>query len=363
MTGSGSTVERVRIEPERQVRPSLTAPLGVSVVICTHNGAKRLPSTLAHLRAQQVPEEIDWEILLIDNESTDDTAEVASKCWPGDAPAQLRIVREPQIGLSYARARAFAEARYELISFVDDDNWVNRDWVKVASEVMSGDPQIGAVGGVNEAVAEVAFPAWFDHYAGFYAVLREREFALLGVPPRRLIGAGLTIRKAAWRKLLDEGFRSWLSDRVGSRLSGGGDTELTGALLLNGWKLELEPRLRLQHFMPAKRLDWGYLRRIVRGYAASHVALEAYHIGGEKASQARSRFAGTWLWHLLGTAKALMVSPRRLIAWLSSKEGDRETLEAEEMLGRIIGFATLRGRYREIEQDVRHARWRLKSES
>src|SRR6185437_5482655 len=73
--------------------PAGETPLGVSVVICTYNGAARLPRTLAHLAAQENTGAIAWEVLVVDNASTDDTAEVARRCWPAHAPAPLRIVR------------------------------------------------------------------------------------------------------------------------------------------------------------------------------------------------------------------------------------------------------------------------------
>jgi hypothetical protein len=172
-----------------------------------------------------------------------------------------------------------------------------------------------------------------------------------------LIGAGLSVRKAAWDSLVREGFHSWLSGRVGARLSGGEDTELTIALLLNGWKLALEPRLKLKHFMPAHRLDWRYLRRTARGYGASHVALDAYNDVGEAVLN-RSRLARTWLWHLLGTTKGLLRSPKMIMALLLVSEGDHNSIAAEDLLGRIIGLARLRGRYKQIEVDVRNAAWR-----
>ncbi len=336
--------------------------LGVSVVICCHNSAERLPATLEHLRLQVVPERIQWEVLVIDNASTDATAQVAHKCWPAGSPAALRVIHEPRLGLSNARERGFNEARYEIVSFVDDDNWINNDWVKVASEVMTADPELGAVGGVSEPLASVPLPPWFERYANFYAILREHEFDTLGTPPTRLIGAGLTVRKAAWDRLLREGFHSWLPDRQGARLSGGGDTELTIALRLNGWKLGLEPRLRLKHFMPEHRLNWRYLRRMVRTYAVSHVALNAYYINNDT-DHLRLSLRRKWWWHVLSLTKGLMLSPEKIIAFLrSSNEGNREAIEAEEILGRIIGSATLRGRYQKIERDVRNARWRLRSE-
>lgn len=59
-------------------------------------------------------------------------------------------------------------------------------------------------------------------------------------------------------------------------LSGGRHTELTTALRLSGWKLAINPGMRAEHFMPKQRLRWNYSRRLVRGYTASHVLLDAY---------------------------------------------------------------------------------------
>ena len=59
-------------------------PVGVSVVICCHNSTERLSPTLAHLAAQQVPDGVDWEVLLIDNMSTDGTADMARSLWPAE---------------------------------------------------------------------------------------------------------------------------------------------------------------------------------------------------------------------------------------------------------------------------------------
>src|SRR5947207_1388488 len=92
--------------------------LGVSVAICSHNGEKRLAPVLAHLKVQRAAQ-IPWEVIVIDNASSDRTAEVARACWADNARVALRLVREPQLGLSHARLRAIIEARYELVSFID----------------------------------------------------------------------------------------------------------------------------------------------------------------------------------------------------------------------------------------------------
>lgn len=105
------------------------SPLSVSIVICCHNSAKRLPDTLKHLLIQEVPDNLQWEVIVVDNVSTDNTAQVARSLWPDDAPAPLQVVSEPEPGLSNARKRGFMEAKYELVSFVDDENWLAPDWV------------------------------------------------------------------------------------------------------------------------------------------------------------------------------------------------------------------------------------------
>src|SRR6266516_3860790 len=84
-------------------------PLGVSVVICCHNSAQRLAKPLAHLAVQQVPQGIPWEVILIDNASTDGTADFATAHWPATASAPLRVISEPRLGLTHARECGFRE--------------------------------------------------------------------------------------------------------------------------------------------------------------------------------------------------------------------------------------------------------------
>src|SRR5215216_2743758 len=111
---------------------------GVSIVICCHNGAARLLETVKHIALQVVPHHIPWEFLLIDNASTDGSAVVAQSVWKQyDTSAEFRIVHEPVLGLSHARARGFREAQYEFVLLCDDDNWLNKNYVATAYEIMS----------------------------------------------------------------------------------------------------------------------------------------------------------------------------------------------------------------------------------
>src|SRR5690349_3890945 len=119
---------------------------GVSVIICTYNGAERLPQTLKHLAAQQVDKEIRWEIILVDNASTDNTAEVARHCWNGSSRnVPIQIFSHPIPGKTGAMQLGFTKANYDYLLICDDDNWLAANYVQLVYEIMSTMPEIGAL--------------------------------------------------------------------------------------------------------------------------------------------------------------------------------------------------------------------------
>lgn len=331
---------------------------GLSVIVCCHNSSSRLPLTLSYLKVQEPPP-APWELLLIDNASTDVTAEVARSCWQ-DGPAPLRIINESRLGVRFARERGFREASYEFLGFVDDDNWVAHDWVRTAHHIMSTDSELGAVGSIREPACEDSWPAWFHNFHSIYAVLTEQDLKRVRGPVDWLPTAGLCVRKAAWERLIKNGFRSQLTGTVGEKLQGGEDTELTIALRLSGWKLAVDARLRLQHFMPAQRLRWIYLRKLLRGYAASHVTLDAYIDHSLSLRPGPRRWLSERWWYQLGKSLTQIVSrPHALMAavW-SDAEGRNEVIEIEQQFGRILGLLQLRGKYGALRRDLRNALWR-----
>ena len=261
--------------------------LGVSILICCHNSAQRIPDTLRHLSAQKVPESVKWEVVVIDNASTDKTELAAVSCWPKNASAPIRVVREPRVGLNFARMCGIAVATYEFISFIDDDNWVCVDWVAQVIRIFEQHPDVGACGGPSQASFEVEPPNWFNHYSYAYAVGEQADHTGY-VPMERgfLWGAGLSLRQSAIQKLQLRGFRFLSTDRQGKHLSGGGDNELCFALLMAGWQLWYEESLTLHHNMTAPRLNWQYLRRLHCGFGSSYINLAPYR-------QAMTRFSNS----------------------------------------------------------------------
>ncbi len=332
---------------------------GVTCVICCHNSAKRLPPTLKHLSEQEVQLECPWEVLVIDNCSNDDTTQVALKIWEEKPAAPMRIVRESQLGLTHARSRGFSEARFEYVSFVDDDNWVNHDWVSRVYEIMQQNTNIGACGGYNEAAFESTPPIWFDHFKGCYAV--GPQSAKAGQIESRdcLWGAGLTVRKSAWLQLLANGFQYRTIDRYGEELSSGGDTELVLALRLNDWELWYDPELRLRHFIPISRLQLSYLRSLRRAIGAAGVLVEPYRIAYKMESQTpTSRLRSNWLLKCIGAFFRLLYYQlrARLNCCISKKKLEDEdfwSLYSELTIGRLNLLTRARGNIEKSFEEVR----------
>ena len=123
-------------------------PIAFTIAIPTYNGGNRLPKLLDCLRSQIRTEQFTWEIVVIDNNSQDNTAEVIRQYqtdWPTAYP--LHYYFEPQQGLAFARQRAIDEAQGTWVGFLDDDNLPASDWVAEAYNFAQEHPQAGAFGG------------------------------------------------------------------------------------------------------------------------------------------------------------------------------------------------------------------------
>ena len=332
--------------------------MDVSVVVPTHNRSDLLPETLSHIAAQRPPPELAWEVVVVDNGSTDDTAEVARAAWPEDAPVGIRVVREPELGLSHAHLHGFAEARGELVSWVEDDNWIAPDWVELVWQTMREHPEVGACGGFNEPDCEGGAPSWFADHQSAFATGPQGDGGDITEGRGYLWGAGLTVRKSAWRHLIDNGFRPLLVDRRGSaNYNSGGDSEICFALRLSGWRLWFEPRLRLRHHLLRHRLDWSYLRRLVRGVGASSLGLDPYlRALGDPAAAGLS---ASWSVEARKVFAHLRPQSRRI--WEMSRhpcEGDEDVLSLEAGLGRLRALIRKRRRYDRGFATVENAPWR-----
>ncbi|HYO61522.1 MAG TPA: glycosyltransferase, partial [Actinomycetota bacterium] len=112
----------------------MTEPVSIDVVVCTYDNAASLELVLGALARQAVPADVDWGVLVVDNNCTDGTPALLERLG-AEGSLPLRVVRETVQGLTPARRRGVAETSRDWIAFVDDDCVVGDDWVAQAADV------------------------------------------------------------------------------------------------------------------------------------------------------------------------------------------------------------------------------------
>ena len=344
------------------------APRGISVVICTYNGAPRLPAVLDHLARQDAGSDISWEVIVVDNASTDDTAKTARRCWPQDHAVPLRVVSEPHPGLAFAKQCGITQARYEFVAFVDDDSWLCPQWVRTALEVCLNHPEAGAVRGIIELVCEQAAPQWLQANQGWFGVWPDLPGPCDVTEMRGgLCGDGMILRKSAWRELEAKGFQFTLTGNRGGNLNGSEDEELSLALRLAGWRFWYDPRLRLRQFLPSDKLRWDNLRRRARNAGISSVGLDPYYavlrkLDGGRKSTLRAIVEGLpaqWLWRALRSFKDVARRPVTLLLMRIFRLGRTgKRLTAEAALSRFRRLLDMRSSYDVRLRRTQEIRWR-----
>lgn len=336
----------------------------VSVVICCHNSAVRLPETLRHLAEQQTCGELTWEILVVDNASSDETIKVVKEFSAQHPRLALRVINEPQLGTAYARQRGVAEARHEIILFVDDDNWLASDYLNVLVEVMENHPEIAALGGMSTAQCDVPVPNWLTKYQGWYAVT--------GAPMERssltdegfLWTAGTAFRRAALDRVRNSAL-PLVSGRRGESLDAGEDEELSHLIRLYGGRLCRYSGLHFRHYLPAKRLTWDYLRRLHYGGGVVSVKLDLYRFDSES-SRWPKWILQSWLAQVCNVC--LQILRYRFLVGLAGKrpvEGNDHVLRLDLYRGRFRALWLERHSYRKMlarRDDVQHLTVRLNTD-
>lgn len=324
---------------------------GISIVVCSFNGAERLRPTLAHLAALDVPEGTPWELVLVDNNSADGTADVTRDVWQSLTAVPLRILHEPIPGVAAARATGIRAARYDLVGLIDDDNWVDADWVKTALEVMTAHPAAGACGGFNTARYEVTPPAWLPAIASNLAVGGQGTDAGDVTDTRGVLWAsGLVLRRQAWLDAHALGVEPALAGRVGASLMSGEDSEMCLRLRLAGWRLYYEPRLRLTHAIGRGRLTWHYIRRLYRGAGACTPFLDGYYVAMRHTGPwtMADALRWSWPWQAFRAAQSALATRLRT----TNSEGASGILDVDSFLGRLGTLLQLRRAYSRRVREV-----------
>lgn len=235
----------------------------LSIVIATYNRAESLVRTLESLVRQEGLDSSEWEAVVVDNNSADNTRELFAALAERFPEFALRIVGEPVQGLSAARNRGIAESGADIIAIIDDDEEVNTGFGRAYLDFFDGYPNADAAGGRITPRYDFRVPRWLSP-------LTERPIAgtldmggkVREFPAGRFPGGGnMAVRRGALERV---GLFDPTLGRTGAKLLAGEEKDLFARLRSAGGKIYYVPDARIFHIIPRERLTLDYLARVSR---------------------------------------------------------------------------------------------------
>lgn len=228
-----------------------------SIIVCTYNRAESLRHTLRCLAALQSPDGTDWEVIVVDNNSNDQTHQVIkdfSTLFP-----RLRYEYEEQQGLSYARNRGIKSAKGDTLLFTDDDVCPEPDWLETILTSMHS-YSCDACGGYIAPTWEVPPPSWLtERFYGFLAIkMDDRDPYQVATVKEAPFGANMAFRSTVFEQV---GEFDTSRGRKGAELASGEDGEMFERMLTAGMKIMYLPNAKVFHRVEAFRVTKSYFRR------------------------------------------------------------------------------------------------------
>jgi glycosyltransferase involved in cell wall biosynthesis len=302
----------------------------VTVAVCTRDRTAQLAGCLDALCRIDYPA---LDLVVVDNAPRDTTtAALVHERYP-----QVRYVCEPRPGLNWARNRAIAEARGEIIAYTDDDVVVDRGWVRALAGVFAEEAEVMAVTGlVVPYELETEAQLLFEQYGGFGRGF-DRKWYRLNCDRRAReafhlrtgqfgTGANMAYRRSLFERI--GGFDPALD--VGTVTNGGGDLEMFFRVLQEGHTLVYEPSALVRH---RHRRDYAQLRMQITDFGVGfHAYLVRSAIAYPHQRFAIACFGLWWLWRR---------SIRRLLLSSIHPSPVARDLILAELRGSLIGL----GRY------------------
>jgi len=265
-------------EIEKKIKIIFSLTDGVSIIICCYNSEITIHKTISHLLLQKIRAPIKWEILLIDNNCNDKTVQIVEG-FNSQFGEKLRILKERTPGLASARIRGVNNSKYDLAIFCDDDNYLDENFVQNAYDIMKENHKIGICIGQNIALYEERPEEWFFGFEEALAIGNKGASQPRFIePPQVPWGAGMVFRKDFYKNLIKSEYKSFLTDRKGSELSSGGDTEIAYLFRMHGYQWYYSPKLKLRHHIMRDRTSLDYLRTLYVGFGSAELIIKKHFL-------------------------------------------------------------------------------------
>ncbi len=268
MGGSNVSATSRKLEPDfyrSHKATSCGVPPMISVVIATRNRASQLEKCLRRFEQLDLSGVAQWEMILVDNGSSDDTAQVVKDLIAG-TELPLRYIFEPIAGVSSARNAGIRAARYDILTFTDDDCMVDRGWLKAIAHIFQEEPDLALVGGRVELYDPKDHEISVRRFQDLYHVQTLDDLF------SRLIGCNFAVSAAAISRVgtFDA------SMGAGGRFKAGEDHDFFYRVLKSGGKVIYDPRILIEH-AHGRRAE-ADIQALKSNYTQGRAALFAKHI-------------------------------------------------------------------------------------
>jgi glycosyltransferase involved in cell wall biosynthesis len=230
----------------------------ISVVVCTYNRAELLPRALESLFAQKAA--CAFEVLVVDNNSTDNTPSVVESLQR-KAPITVRYISEPRQGNAYARNTGVEQAHASIVAFLDDDVVADENWIQTIKSAFDRDPQLSFVGGKVLPLWDGNPPSWLTRSQWAPLALLDygdEEKEIAGQTPLGLLTANIAFKKEVFD---DVGRFSASVQRVKDSIGSMEDTEFLMRVCRGGRTGRYLPDLITWASIDPERLTKAYHRR------------------------------------------------------------------------------------------------------
>lgn len=262
----------------------------ISIIVCTYNRDLYIGQMLERLARNTFPAD-RWEIILVDNNSTDRTASICASFQAAHPGINYHYFLEKEQGLSHARNRGIQEAHGDVIVFLDDDAFVEDRYLENLERRLSEYPDAGAFGGRIDPLFESGkAPAWLCPWTLSWVSALDKGDKVTLFTDKYPIGANMGLRKETLASC--GGFSTRLG-RTGKNLMGGEEKDLFLRVRRAGYKIYYFPDVRVQHVIPESRTTREYIIKFAKGIGMSE-NLRCRNEGG--ASLLKRRFAEFVKW-------------------------------------------------------------------